>query len=140
MRASTLPELKKQMTKERIRKYAEVSEDFNPLHLDPAFAATTPYGRPIAHGMLFFGFLTDMMAAAFGPAWPQGGRIRVRFRAPVFPGDTVTTYGTLKAQHETDKGLRLEYLVGLRNQHGEEVASGEAEVVVPTGAPTQQGA
>ena len=142
MRATELPQLKKHVPRERVRQYAEASGDFNPLHLDPVYAATTSYGRPIAHGMLLFGFLMEMMAAAFGPAWLQGGKIRVRFRAPTFPGDTVTTYGALKDQHEAGETLRLEYLVGLRNQQGEEVVSGEAEVSVPSPAreaPPSQG-
>ena len=134
MRAAELPQLKKRVTQEQVQRYARASGDFNPIHVDAAYAATTPYGRPIAHGMLLFAFLAEMMAAAFGQSWLQGGKLQVRLRAPAFPGDTVTTYGTLKDQQEAGDTLRLEYLVGLRNQQGEELASGEAAVVVPSPA------
>ncbi len=127
-----LPQLQKRVTQEQVERYARASGDFNPIHVDPQYAAaTTSYTRNIAHGMLVMAFLAEMMAAAFLDAWLQGGTLRVRFRAPVYPGDTVTTFGALKSQHAAGESAHLEYLVGCRNQHGEEVFAGEATVDVP---------
>jgi len=42
----------RKVTDELIRKFAEVSGDYNPIHLDDEFAKTTRFGRRIAHGML----------------------------------------------------------------------------------------
>ena len=42
----------REVTDEVIRKFAEVSGDFNPIHLDEEFAKTTRFGKRIAHGML----------------------------------------------------------------------------------------
>ena len=50
------------VTQEQLARYAEASGDYNPLHLDPAFAAGTPYGRPIAHGMLVLAFVSELLA------------------------------------------------------------------------------
>ncbi len=127
-----LPQLQKRVTQEQVERYARASGDFNPLHLDPQYAAaTTSYGRNIAHGMLVMAFISEMMAAAFLDAWLSGGKLQARFRAPVYPGDTVTTFGALKSQHEAGESVHLEYIVGCRNQDGEEVVAGEAAVDVP---------
>ena len=47
-----LPSVVKHVTQRDINLYAEVSGDFNPIHVDEAFAAQTPLGGTIAHGML----------------------------------------------------------------------------------------
>ena len=44
------------VTEERIRLFAEASDDFNPVHLDEAFAAKTAYRGRIAHGLLSASF------------------------------------------------------------------------------------
>ncbi|MBM3940710.1 MAG: acyl dehydratase [SAR202 cluster bacterium] len=112
------------VTEAQLRRYADASGDRNPLHLDPAFAATTPYGKPIAHGMLVLAFLSEMLTREFGKAWLCGGKLKTRFRAPVFPGDTVTAGGTLRA---TSDGMAV-YDVAVRNQGGAEVITGEASI------------
>ena len=116
----------KQVTQEQIGHYAEASGDHNPLHLDPAYAAETPYGRPIAHGMLVLAFVAEMMAQSFGAEWSTGGRLKVRFRAPVYPGDTVTAEGSLRTGSAGEPGRT--YTVACRNQSGEQVIIGEASV------------
>lgn len=72
-----------------VDRYAEVSTDRNPLHIDPAFGASTHFGRTIAHGFMTLAFLSDALTQAFGMRWVQGGELDVAFVAPVFPGDTV---------------------------------------------------
>ncbi|MBF8267701.1 MAG: MaoC domain protein dehydratase [Dehalococcoidia bacterium] len=126
-----LPSISKEVTQEAIRAYAEASGDFNPLHLDPEFAVTTHFGRPVAHGMLVLAYIGEMMALAFGKSWPESGRLKVRFRSPVYPGDRVSTFGeVLRVVEESDGQLRLECYVGCRNEGGEEVINGEASVTM----------
>jgi 3-hydroxybutyryl-CoA dehydratase len=71
--------------------FADISGDYNPVHLDPAYAATTPFKTPIAHGMLTAAYVS----AIFGTDLPGPGCIYVsqtlNFRAPVRPGDSVVT-------------------------------------------------
>jgi 3-hydroxybutyryl-CoA dehydratase len=114
------------VTESQIAKYADATGDHNPLHLNAEFAATTPYGRPIAHGMLVLAFVSEMLTRSFGQSWLCGGKLKARFRAPVFPGDTVTTAGMLKS---TSDGLAT-YTVVARNQDGTDVITGEAVVPV----------
>lgn len=72
-----------------IARYAQVSGDMNPLHLDPAFAQTTKFGRTIAHGMMTLAFVSQMMRDWAGSAWEEAGHLAVTFVAPVFAGDEV---------------------------------------------------
>ena len=89
-------ETRKVVTQADINAFADVSTDHNPVHVDPAFAATTPFGGTIAHGMLSVAYIS----AALGTQLPGKGCIylgqTVRFTAPVRPGDEVRTVITVK--------------------------------------------
>lgn len=119
-----LPSVERHITQERLIEYADASGDHNPLHLDEEFARGTPYGRTIAHGMLVLALVSELMTRSFGRVWLSGGRLKTRFRAPVFPGDTVRAAGALKA---SDGGAAT-YEVTVTNQNGESVITGEASV------------
>ena len=121
---SRLDPVEHRVTQAQLAKYAEASGDHNPLHLDPAFAATTPFGRPVAHGMLVLAFVSELLTRSFGRAWLCGGKLRAKFRSPVYPGDVVTVTGTLKS---TDS-LSATYHLLVRNQDGADVVTGEATV------------
>ncbi len=120
----TLRLAERRITQAQVVNYADASGDRNPLHLDEAFAQGTPYGRRIVHGMLVLSLLSEMMTAAFGGAWLRGGRLRARFRAPVFPGDAVRATGTLKS---AEGGVAV-YETAVENQDGTSVITGEASV------------
>lgn len=126
-----LPVLEKHVTQEQVIRYAEASGDHNPIHLDPNFAAKTTFGRPIAHGMLILAFLSEMLTIAYGRFWLEGGSLKVRFKAPVYIGETVTTSGSLKSEIETAYSRRFIYRVGCSTQEGNEVITGEATVDLP---------
>ena len=128
----SLPEIRKPVTQEQINRYAKASGDFNPIHLDPEFAAASSFGQIVAHGMLVLAFLSEMLTAAFGPAWLESGRLKVRFRAPVYPGEEVTTFGRVTKLVSKDGDRRVECSVGCRNGKGEEVITGNASVTQAT--------
>ena len=124
--ARELPSLSKPLTQETIDGYARASGDFNPIHVDPAFAASTPFGGTIAHGMLLLAYLSEMMTAAFGRAWLAGGRLKVRFKGVARPGDTLAVRGRI--ERVQDEGRRLFAAVECVNQAGEVLVTGDAEV------------
>lgn len=66
--------------------------DRNPLHSDPAFAASAGFGRPILHGMCTYGFAGRALlhAVADGQA-SEVESMSARFTSVVMPGDTLTT-------------------------------------------------
>jgi 3-hydroxybutyryl-CoA dehydratase len=121
-----LPSVAKTLSQEKIDRYARASGDFNPIHVDAAFAAQTPFGGTIAHGMLLLAYLSEMLTAAFGQAWLSGGRLKVRFKGVARPGDVVTVRG----QVERVKGERGICAVECLNQRDELLIAGEAEVKI----------
>jgi acyl dehydratase len=76
-------------TDERVRLFAEASDDFNPVHMDEAFAAKTAYRGRIAHGLLSASF----GSAVVGTILPGAGAIYIaqslQFHLPVRIGDTL---------------------------------------------------
>ena len=86
------------ITGELIATFAQTSGDCHRLHLDAEYAAQTPYGRRIAHGALLVGFMStastifsEEIERQVGRANVSLGYDKVRFLAPVFEGDTITT-------------------------------------------------
>lgn len=78
------------VTEEVTRAYAELTNDFNPIHLDAEFAAKTPMGRPIAHGTLSLCLIWQCLERNFGAEALADLDLQVRFIQPVFIGDVIT--------------------------------------------------
>lgn len=117
------------ITDDDIKLFAQVSGDDNPVHLDEDYAADTQFGKRIAHGMLTVG----MISAILGNDLPGHGTIylgqEVKFRAPVFIGDTVTaTVECIK--YREDKRIAT-FSTTVTNQDGTTVIKGEAVVIAP---------
>ena len=127
----TLPAIEKSVSQEQIERYAEAAGDFNPIHLDQEFAANTDFGGRIAHGMMIIAFISEMMTAAFQEDWVAKGQLKVRFRAPVYPGETVVTFGQVKSVKEQDGNTRFVCAVGVRKQNGDDAINGSATVIIP---------
>jgi acyl dehydratase len=78
-----------QVTQELIDEWADLSGDFNPLHVDEEFAAATRFGGTIAHGHLTLALMEGLMLELAGERWLGGGLLSgVKFVAPVRPGAT----------------------------------------------------
>jgi 3-hydroxybutyryl-CoA dehydratase len=74
---------------ETIERFGAASGDRNPVHFDDAYAAGTPFGGRIAHGMLTAAFVSATIAGDLpGPGSIYLGQT-LRFRRPVRPGDDV---------------------------------------------------
>jgi 3-hydroxybutyryl-CoA dehydratase len=110
-----------------ITAFAELSGDFNPVHMDADFAATTAFGGRIAHGMLSATYIS----AVLGETLPGHGAIYIsqalRFRRPVRIGDEVTARVTVTAIDDAKGRVSLDTacLVG-----GKAVIEGEAVLMV----------
>lgn len=134
--SGNLPEVSRTITQAQLNAYSQAVGDHNPLHWDAGFAAGTPFGGIIAHGMLTLGFIAEMLAGAFGRAWLEGGELKVRFKGAARPGDRLITWGrvTSTIQEETvPQGRHVRCQVALRHaETGEELISGSASVVLPS--------
>jgi 3-hydroxybutyryl-CoA dehydratase len=118
------------ITQEKINLYAEASGDFNPIHIDESFAAKTPLGGTIAHGMLNLAYVSEMMTSAFGRSWLTGGKLRAKFKEPARPGDTLTISGKIGCVEKKDDVSYANCNFECRNQKGETIVIGETIVKV----------
>ena len=128
-----LPSVEKWVTQERVEQYAEASGDFNPIHLDEMFAARSQFGGRIAHGMMIAATISEMMTTAFGQAWLETGRMKIRFRSPVYPGERVRAAGSVRSVRQRDEGVEVACTVHVTKDNGETAISGEAAVAVAAG-------
>ena len=112
------------LTAEHVRRYAELSGDYNPLHFDEAFAAGTKFGRLVVQGGLTTGLLHALVAMDL----PGPGTVFLsqswKFTAPVFIGDTITAEAEVLSVHDTKPVTRLG--IKVTRQDGEVVLEGEA--------------
>ena len=114
-----------EVTKEKVAAFAEISGDHNPIHLDDAYASTTPFGGCIAHGVFTASFVSAIIATRL----PGPGSIYISqslsFRAPVMVGATVET--TIEVLELIERGRRVKLKCECRV--GDKVVlEGEAEV------------
>ncbi|MCS6837168.1 MAG: MaoC family dehydratase [Anaerolineae bacterium] len=119
----------KTISGEDVRAFAALSGDTNPVHLDETYAASTPFGRPIAHGMLS----VSVISAILGNDLPGEGTIYlgqdVKFKAPVYIGDTVTAEVECIAYRE-DKRIAT-FKTTVHKDDGTLVIEGQAVVIAP---------
>ncbi|UDF04500.1 MaoC family dehydratase [Asticcacaulis sp. AND118] len=111
-----------------IRAFAEVSEDHNPVHVDEAYAATTPFKGRIAHGAL----LNAWISAAIAGGLPGRGSIYVsqslNFKRAVKIDDVVTIALTVT---DIQPKTGLVTLTTVASVGGKTYAKGVAEVIAP---------
>lgn len=108
-------EILKTFTQDDFDRFAALSGDYNPIHVDPVFAANTRFGRTVAHGALLVTILrglTEQIA-------PNGRQVshKVKFPAPTFAGEAIKfsaaittnqngiTYITLIARRQIDGAI-----------------------------------
>jgi 3-hydroxybutyryl-CoA dehydratase len=117
----------KTITEADLDQFAVLTGDINPLHVDAGYAGHTRFGQRIAHGLLTAGLISTVI----GTRLPGRGAIyagqSLKFVRPVFIGDTITATATLTA-YNRDRG-RMTLSTICRNQRGEEVLTGEADVL-----------
>ena len=118
-----------------VEKFAELTGDRNPLHVDEAFAARTRFKRRIAQGILS----ASLISTCIGMHLPGTGAIyldqTLRFLKPVYVGDTVTLTATVSHIRADKRVLTLATI--WTNQHGQKVIEGEAHVMLM--APAEMG-
>lgn len=119
----------KTISDEEVRAFAQISGDTNSIHLDDSYAASTPFGRRIVHGML----TASLISAVIGNDLPGIGTIYLgqdlKFKAPVFIGDTVTATVEIVKYREDKRITTLR--TTCTKADGTLVIEGEAVVIAP---------
>lgn len=110
-----------------IYSYAGITGDFNPIHINEEVAERSIFGHRIAHGMLVGGLISTVI----GNVMPGHGAVyleqNLKFRAPVYIGDTCTAKVTVLELVNPEKGIfKLDTKV--INQNGTVVSEGYAVI------------
>jgi 3-hydroxybutyryl-CoA dehydratase len=120
-------ELTRVVADDDIAGFVDAVGDYNPVHSDPAYAATTMFKSPIAPGI----FTAGLISAVIGTTLPGPGAIylsqSLKFMKPVFAGDTITARVEIAEVIRERNRIRLHTVCV--NQRGEAVLSGEAWVM-----------
>jgi acyl dehydratase len=101
-------------------RFAALSGDDNPIHVDPDYAAASRFGRPVAHGMLLYSVICGVLGEVF-PGAVQVSQT-LMFPAPTFAGEDLT----VEARVVVRRGSRAEVAVEVRNPAGEATCTGTA--------------
>jgi 3-hydroxybutyryl-CoA dehydratase len=122
-------QISKTITEADIELFARATGDFNPVHLDQAYAEKTIFRGRIAHGLLSVGLLSSIL----GNILPGHGTIylsqEVKFLAPVRIGDTITA-GVEVIELISEKN-RAKFRTTCMNQDGKLVVDGIAWAMPP---------
>ena len=122
-------EISKTITETDITDFAKVTGDFNPVHLDQAYAEKTIFKGRIAHGLLSVGLLSNVL----GNILPGHGTIylsqEVKFLAPVRIGDTITA--RVEVMELIPEKNRVKFRTTCINQEGKIVVDGTAWAMPP---------
>lgn len=112
------------LTEDHVRRYAEITGDFNPLHFDEGFARNTRFKRLVVQG----GLTTGLLHALVAMDMPGPGTVFLnqnwQFMAPVFIGDTITAEAEVAKVHETKPVTHLN--IRITRQDAEIVLEGTA--------------
>jgi acyl dehydratase len=123
---SVLASTERRVTQADLRAWAELSGDWNPLHTDAAYAATTRFGQPISFGHLTLTWLTSLAGRLTADGTLSGTSITgLRFTAPVLADrdyrvQAVTEDGTLRLEVRdlAEDTLCAQAVLSLGDQNG----------------------
>ena len=111
-----------------IKKFAEVSGDHNPVHLDDNYVSKSRFKKRIVHGLL----LGSFFSALFGTKMPGPGCVYVKqtfnFKRPVYLGDTVIATVTVTSIDKIKRRVLFDTICEVKNKT---VINGYAELYVP---------
>jgi 3-hydroxybutyryl-CoA dehydratase len=120
--------LNKTVTAADVDAFAELIGDFNPIHMDEAYARQSRFGGRIAHGV----FTGGLISAVLGNELPGPGAIylsqQLQFMAPVYVDDTITAVVEVTAWRPDKRIITLK--TDCYNQDDVQVATGEAVLLV----------
>ena len=125
--------LSRTVTEADIVNFAGLSGDFNPIHLDHEFARSTPFRRPIAHGLLVFSMATGL--ALNSPPMRTLAFVAIRdwqFKGPVFIGDTLHVRTRVLEKEVRARGRRavITWHRQIVNQEDKVVQEGVTQTIV----------
>jgi 3-hydroxybutyryl-CoA dehydratase len=116
------------VTETMVHQFANISGDFNSLHMDNEFAKTTKFGKRVCHGMLlgsFFSRLVGMYIPGLNALYLSQS---LKFISPCFIDDKIIVRGTVIRKSERTKIITLQTLI--LNTNDKILVDGECKAVV----------
>jgi len=117
------------LTRTDFVRYQGASGDMNPVHHDEGFAKSAGFPAPLAVGMLTAGALNAWATDWLGPENLR--RTRIRWKRPVFPGDTLTLVGEISRRYEEKGETRVDLELSGRTQEDHIAVLGWMTFVCP---------
>ena len=108
-----LKPIEKKITQNNINQYAKVSGDFNPIHIDEDFGKQSQFGKNIAHGMMVAATISEIMLINFGIEWESSGKMKLRFKSPVYPNDTIVASGYIKKINQSEETKHIHCIINI---------------------------
>jgi acyl dehydratase len=108
MSQTSLARIERSFSQADFDRFARLSGDNNPIHVDPVFAARTPFGRTVAHGLLLCSVLRGLIEQLL-----PGGRLvdqSVMFPAPTFTGERMRFTAAVTDTDDRAARVKLEVL------------------------------
>ena len=121
-------ELTKTILDRDVFAFADASGDYNPLHFDDEYARRSRFDGRVAHGILIAGIISTVLGGDIPGVGTIFVELHIRFLKPVYIGDTVTARAEVM---QIINPRRVRLLVSCVNQHGADVALGNAVVIPP---------
>lgn len=121
------------LTHEKMTAYAEDSANHlrgKSIHTDESVAKAAGFPTTVAHGLMAFDYIGEMMEKELGRFWYEHASLSVAFLAPPLRGQTLTTGGRLAEEEPDGAVLRRVYEVWCDNDEGQTVAAGTATALV----------
>jgi 3-oxoacyl-[acyl-carrier protein] reductase len=116
------------LTEDDVNLFAKLTGDFNPLHVNKEYAKSTPFQKPVVHGMLSASFISTLIGTCLpgeGALWSSQ---MLEFLRPAFIGDTLFVRSTVIQKSVATRSLVMNTEVG--NQHNQILVSGRSLVKV----------
>ena len=121
------------ISREDILQFARVTGDDNPVHVDPVYALTTPFQKPIAHGVLLLGIISKVLGRDFPGHGSVAVSLSCRFLRPVPEDSDIQVEVKVAEKIERHRHVRMKVMAYL----GGRLAVGGDAVLIPPSAESE---
>lgn len=121
-------ELDWSFSREDVLRFAELSGDFSPLHVNVAYAETTEFGQPVVHGMLLASLFSNMVGMKIPGKLALYLGQDLAFRKPVYIGESLKVRAKVTARNVGTATISL--ATEIRNSRDIIVVSGTGKVKI----------
>ena len=116
------------ITEEVVNDFAKLSGDYNPLHMNKEYAASTSFKKRVVHGMLLASFFSRIDGMYLPGKHALYFSQSLNFVNPCFVGEKITVEGEVVDKSLATKIIKLK--TRITNEHGKILVDGESRVIV----------